>query len=288
MDRGRLTPENLVTPYLNNFFTGFLFLMPYRDIRAPYESLVLPLFFLREKNMTPPRETLEFMASLLKRTQYRGNATLRLSFTGVTNYTVEKMMYTIPGWTAVETRNGTRRKAAINVSLGISEWGNKFLIRSNKALLSNESGFFRGSIRLFPELPENYISFIGCGYAERSVFQFRDEKTYAVIEDPHLDGSWNHDVYSTAIAPIWLHLAGRNDGSTEDVLRFLKLVSSREGMAFDGEAYALMALSLYEGKCESNKPGQWKRNQALNPDFHGSCRRFSLLDSYSVCSSAPK
>ncbi|ASA78475.1 prenyltransferase/squalene oxidase repeat-containing protein [Thermococcus sp. 5-4] len=250
----RLTPERLVSPYLDNTFTGFIFPMPYRDIRPPYESIVLPLLFLREENMRPPKGTLDFIASLLERTQYLGNATLRLSFRGITNYTVEERVYTVNGWEVEKTWNGTGRMAEINVSLGTPDRGSTFLILSGKALLENESGFFRGGVRLYPELPEGYQPFIGTGYAERTVFQFRDGENYAVIEDPHLDGSWNHEVYSTAIALIWLHMAGRDEG-TKEALEFLELASPRESMTFDGDAYALIALSLYGGKWESNRPG---------------------------------
>ncbi|WP_342452629.1 prenyltransferase/squalene oxidase repeat-containing protein [Thermococcus stetteri] len=247
----RLTPERLVNPYLDNFFTRFIFPMPYCDLRAPYESIVLPLLFLREENMTPPKETLEFMASLFKRTQYVGNATLRLSFKGVTNYTVEEMVHTINGWETVETWKGTGRRAEINVSPSL---GSKFLIRSEKSLFDNESGFFKGRMRLYPELPRNYILFVGTGYTERGVFQFKDGENYAVIEEPHLDGSWNHDVYSTAIALIWLHLAGEKGENIDDALRFLELATPKEAMTFDGDAYALIALSLYSERWESNKP----------------------------------
>lgn len=69
--RERLTRERLITPYLDNFFTGFLFPMPYRDMRAPYESIVLPLLFLREENMTLPNETLEFIVSTVRRDAVR-------------------------------------------------------------------------------------------------------------------------------------------------------------------------------------------------------------------------
>lgn len=250
----RLTPERLVSPYLDNAFTGFIFPMPYRDMRGAYESMVLPLLFLREENMSPPKGTLDFIASLLERTQYIGNATLRLSFAGITNYTVEERVYTVNGWETVRRWNGTGRRAEINVSLGTPDRGSVFLVRSEKALLENESGFFKGETRLYPELPENYITLMGGGYKERTVFQFRDGDNYAVIYAPLMDGSWNHDVYSTAIALIWLHMAGDNKG-VGDALKFIELANPRESMSFDGDAYALIALSLYERKWEDNRPG---------------------------------
>jgi len=250
----RLTPERLVHPYVNNTFTGFIFPMPYRDMRGAYESIVLPLLFLREENMSPPKETLDFISSLLERTQYLGNATLRLNFRGITNYTVEERVYTANGWEVEKTWRGAGRKAEINVSLRTPDQGSVFLIRSEKALLENESGFFRGGMRLYPELPESYITFIGSGYKESTVFQFRDGKNYAMIYAPKLDGSWNHDVYSTAIALIWLHMTGRN-GGVKDALKLLELASPRESITFDGDAYALMALSLYGGKWEDYRLG---------------------------------
>ncbi|NJE61809.1 prenyltransferase/squalene oxidase repeat-containing protein [Thermococcus sp. 21S7] len=250
----RLTPERLANPYLDNFFTRFIFPMPYRDMRAPYESVVLPLLFLKEENMSPPKETLDFISSLLERTQYLGNATLRLGFRGITNYTVEERIYTANGWETVRTWNGTGRRAEINVSLGTADQGSLFLIRSGKSLLENESGFFKGGMKLYPKLPEDYITFIGSGYRERTVFQFRGGENYAVIYAPKMDGSWNHDVYSTAMALIWLHMADRGDG-TKEAIEFLELASPGESMTFDGDAYALIALSLYGGKWESNRPG---------------------------------
>ena len=258
---GRLTPERLVSPYLNNAFTGFIFPMPYRDMRAPYESIVLPLLFLDEENMSPPKGTLNFISSLLERTQYLGNATLRLSFRGITNYTVEERIYTANGWETVRTWNGTGRRAEINVSLGTADQGSLFLIRSGKSLLENESGFFKGGMKLYPKLPEDYITFIGSGYRERTVFQFRGGENYAVIYAPKMDGSWNHDVYSTAMALIWLHMADRGDG-TKEAIKFLELASPGESMTFDGDAYALIALSLYGGRWETNraKPGENEPN----------------------------
>ncbi|WP_297437294.1 prenyltransferase/squalene oxidase repeat-containing protein [Thermococcus sp.] len=248
----RLTPERLVGPYLDNFFTDFLFPMPYRDMRGAYESIVLPLLFLREEKVSPPKETLDFISSLLERTQYLGNATLRLSFRRITNYTVEERVYTVNGWETLRTWGGTGRRAEINVSLGPPDRESIFLIRSGRALLENESGFFKGKMRLYPEFPKNYIPLIGSGYAKRTVFRFRDGEDYAVIEPPNLDGSWNHDVYSTAIALIWLHMAGAKGGNVDEALRFLELASPRESMAFDGDAYALIALSLYGEKWEAN------------------------------------
>ena len=249
----RLTPERLVRPYLNNTFTGFIFPMPYRDMRGPYESIVLPLLFLREENMSPPEETLDFISSLLERTQYFGNATLRLSFAGITNYTAEERVYTVNGWETVRRWNGTGRRTEINVSPGIPDRGSVFLIRSEKALLENESGFFKGGMRLYPELPESYIDLIGNQYAERTVFQFKSGENYAVIYALQMDGSWNHDVYSTAIALIWLHMAGENRG-VGDALKFIELAGPAESMSFDGDSYALIALSLYGGKWGDNRP----------------------------------
>jgi len=250
----RLTPERLVGPYLDNFFTDFVFPMPYRDMRAPYESIVLPLLFLREENVTAPKETLEFMASLFRRTQYIGNATLRLSFRGITNYTVEERIYTVNGWETLRTWDGTGRRAEINISLGPLDWESVFLIRSGKALLENESGFFKDGMRLYPELPENYLPLIGTSHAERGLFQFRDRENYAVIETPTLDGSWNHDVYSTAIALIWLHMCGEKGENIDEALKFLELASPMDSMTFDGDAYALIALSIYSGRWKDNVP----------------------------------
>ncbi|WP_461864325.1 prenyltransferase/squalene oxidase repeat-containing protein [Thermococcus sp.] len=252
--RERLTPERLVEPYADNFFTGFIFPMPYRDMRAPYESVALPLLFLREENMTVPRKTLDFISSLLKETQYVGNATLRLSFKGVTNYTVEERTYTANGWETVKTWKGLGKNTSIKLGLGISDWGSRFAVISREPLLPGESGFFKGGMRLYSELPRNYILFVGTGYTERGVFQFSDGRNYAVIESPNLDGSWNHDVYSTAIALIWLHLAGEKGGNINDALRFLELATPKESMSFDGEPYALIALSLYGRVWEENKP----------------------------------
>ncbi|BAD86027.1 hypothetical membrane protein [Thermococcus kodakarensis KOD1] len=251
--RERLTRERLITPYLDNFFTGFLFPMPYRDMRAPYESIVLPLLFLREENMTLPNETLEFIASLFEETQYAGNATLRLSFKRVTNYTVKELEYSINGCEVREEWKGSGEKASIDLNPGPSKNSRVFLIISGEPLLLNESGFFKGNQRLYPHLPEDYIEFVGDFYAERSVLQFEDGRNYAIIEVPALDGSWNHDVYSTAMALMWLYLAGKKDNHTEEVLRFLELASSKNTMAFDGSAYALISLSLYSGEWENEQ-----------------------------------
>ena len=247
--RKRLTPGRLVEPYINNFFTGVIFPMPYRDMRAPYESVVLPLLFLREGNMTVPRKTLDFMSSLLKETQYSGNVMLRLSFKGVTNYTVKEMVHTVNGWETVKTWNGTGKRVEISVN---PVPGSRFLIRSKEPLLANESGFFKGRMRLYSELPRNYVLFVGTGYTERSIFQFNDGRNYAVIESPNLDGSWNHDVYSTAIALIWLYLAGEKNN--REGLKSLELASPRGSMSFDGDASALVALSLYSRRWEKNRP----------------------------------
>ncbi|GAB6100824.1 terpene cyclase/mutase family protein [Thermococcus atlanticus] len=263
----RLRPERLVGPYLDNFFTGFVSPMPYRDIRAPYESIVLPLLFLREGKVSPPKETLDFISSLLERTQYIGNATLRLSFRGITKYTVEERIYTANGWETLRTWGGTGRRAEINVSLGPPDRGSIFLIRSGKALLENESGFFRDGMKLYPELPENYLLLIGTSYAERELFQFRGRENYAVIEAPTLDGSWNHDVYSTAIALIWLHMAGAKRGNVDEALRFLELASPRNSMTLDGDAYALIALSLYGGKWEGNGPEPVESESKARPEI---------------------
>ncbi|AMQ18752.1 hypothetical protein [Thermococcus peptonophilus] len=92
---------------------------------------------------------------------------------------------------------------------------------------------------------------MGDFYAE---FQFENGKNYAILEVPALDGSWNHNVYSTAVALIWLYLAGEEEDNVEEALRFLELASPRDDMSFDGDAYALIALSLYSE--------EWKNEQA--------------------------
>ncbi|KUH33808.1 hypothetical protein APY94_04610 [Thermococcus celericrescens] len=232
--------------------------MPYRDMRASYESVVLPLLFLGEENMAPPNETLEFIASLFEKTQYSGDATLRLSFEGTVNYTVEEIAYWTNGWKVIESWKGTGRNIRVKIKPENSRGEIKFLIRSTRPLLSNESGIFKGNMRLYLELPENYISFIGEGYPRKSVFQFNDGKSYAVIESPYFDASWNHDVYSTAIALIWLYLAGKDEKSIGEAPKFLELASPGDDMSFDGDAYALIAPSLYGGKWESDKPGAVK------------------------------
>ncbi len=252
--RKRLTPGRLVEPYINNFFTGVIFPMPYRDMRAPYESVVLPLLFLREKNMTVPRKTLDFISSLLKETQHSGNVTLRLVFDAVTNYTVEEMVHTVNGWETAKTWKGLGKNTSIELNPGISDRGSRFVVISGEPLLLKKSGFFKGGMRLYPELPENYIEFVGDFYREGNVFQFKDGKDYAVIEPPNADGSWNHDVYSTAIALTWLYLAGENGKTTGRALKFLELASPRDDMSFDGDAYALISLSLYGGRWEENRP----------------------------------
>jgi len=256
----RLTPERLVKPYTDNFFTGFIFPMPYRDLRGPYESMTLPLLFLKESNMIPPKETLDFVSSLLKETQYIGNVTLRLSFKRITNYTVEKMIYAVKGWETVKAWKGHGKNASIELSLSLPDWGSRFVVISREPLLPGESGFFRGRMRLYPELPGNYMLLIGTGYPEREIFQFGNGQNYAVIESPNLDGSWNHDVYSTAIALIWLHLSGEDEKGTGEALKFIELAIPGDSMSFDGDAYALIALSLYGGRWESNTPGPGKEN----------------------------
>ncbi len=265
--RERLTPERLVEPYTDNFFTGFIFPMPYRDMRAPYESVVLPLLFLREGNMTVPRKTLDFISSLFEETQYSGNVTLRLVFDAVTNYTVEKMVHTVNGWETVKTWEGIGKNASIKLGPSISDWGSRFVVISKEPLLLNESGFFKGGMRLYPRLPEDYIEFVGNFYKERNVFQFEDGKNYAAIEDPHLDDSWNHDVYSTAIALIWLYLAGEKDHG--EGLKFLELASPRDSMSFDGDAYALIALSAYSGR--------WEENRSIPQKEHGKLPNEALI-----------
>lgn len=185
----RLTPERLLSSYLNNTFTGFIFPMAYRDMRGAYESIVLPLLFLREENMSPPKGTLDFIASLLERTQYLGNATLRLSFRGITNYTVEERVYTVNGWETVRTWNGTGKKGRNKRQSKDRRPGKCLPDTLGETPCENDSGFFKGGMKLYPELPESYITFIGSGYRERTVFQFRDGENYAVIYAPKLDGS---------------------------------------------------------------------------------------------------
>ncbi|WP_367883970.1 hypothetical protein [Thermococcus sp. JCM 11816] len=166
MAEGKANTGELITPpYLDNFFTGFLFPMPYRDMRAPYESIVLPpLLFLREENMTLPTETLEFIASLFEETQYAGNATLRLSFKGVTNYTVKELEYVINGWKVREEWKGSGEKASIDLNPGPSKNSRVFLIISGEPLLLNESGFFKGGPKVVSPPPSRGLHRVRGGF----------------------------------------------------------------------------------------------------------------------------
>ncbi|AMQ18753.1 hypothetical protein [Thermococcus peptonophilus] len=116
--------------------------MPYRDMRAPYESIVLPLLFLREENMTPPNDTLEFMASLLEETQYTGNATLRLSFKGVTNYTVKELDYIINGWEVSGEWKGNGKEANIQLNPRLLRQKKQVCCNLRRASSSKRVGLF--------------------------------------------------------------------------------------------------------------------------------------------------
>ncbi|WP_004067458.1 hypothetical protein [Thermococcus litoralis] len=98
----------------------------------------------------------------------------------------------------------------------------------------------------------NYIN--SRSYVASQILHFSETNgTYYIIPLPKLDKSWNHDVYSTSIALIWLYLANKTEyKGFNGGIEFLQ--SSGESLSFDGYAYALIALSLYNGDWEKNKP----------------------------------
>ena len=70
------------------------------------------------------------------------------------------------------------------------------------------------------------------------------------------DSSWNNDVYSTAIALIWLYAFNETEyEGFQKGIGYLKNKGLSDGSgSFDGYAYGLIALSLQNGTWEKNRP----------------------------------
>ncbi|HII68060.1 MULTISPECIES: hypothetical protein [Thermococcus] len=261
--RVNLNAKNLTRNYsFGNFFTGFLFPQPYRDFRMPYESLTLPLLYLTEEGFKVDNEPLEFLISLFKQSQYSENATLLFTFyeNYTTNYELKILRFSL-------TKGGTWEKE--RMVQGVTDDKIKLPINQKEGIVVlkveglrkinfQKSGVFldlqiiKRGMKIYAELPVNYIDFRS--YVNSQIVQFSESnETYYIIFLPELDGSWNHDVYSTSIALIWLYLAGETDyNGFKKGIEFL--LRNDRSLDFDGYAYALIALSLYGGEWEKSKP----------------------------------
>ncbi len=260
--RTNLNTKNLTRNYaFDNLFVGFLFPMPYRDFRMPYESLSLPLLYLREEGFKPNNETLEFFSSLFKQSQYLENTTLLFVFyeNYSTKYELKFLRFSLINkmWEESRVIRGVANEK-IELQLNPEEEIAVLKIEGLRKINPQKSGVFKKlgtinkSMKIYPEFPMNYINFRS--YAASQILHFSETNgTYYIIPLSKLDKSWNHDVYSTSIALIWLYLANKTgyEGFNGGI-EFLQ--SSGESLSFDGYAYALIALSLYGGDWEKNKP----------------------------------
>jgi len=274
--RANLNTKNLTRNYaFDNLFVGFLFPMPYRDFRMPYESLSLPLLYLREEGFKLNNETLEFFSSLFKQSQYSGNATLLFVFyeNYSTKYELKLLRFSLINkmWEESKVIRGVANEK-IELQLNPEEEIAVLKIEGLRKINPQKSGAFKKlgiinkSMKIYPEFPMNYIN--SRSYATSQILHFSETNgTYYIIPLPKLDKSWNHDVYSTSIALIWLYLANKTEyKGFNGGIEFLQ--SSGESLSFDGYAYALIALSLYNGDWEKNKPeiiatGKGENNEYL-------------------------
>lgn len=227
----------------------------------PYESLVLPLLYLREEGFKLNNETLELFNSLFKQSQYLRNATLIFTLYG--NYSIKYKLKVLrfssinKTWEDVEVIQGF---AGERIELPLTQEGKIVILKLEGLRKVNlqKAGVFldlqiiEREMKIYAELPVNYIDFRS--YVNSQIVQFSESNgTYYIISLPELDGSWNHDVYSTSIALIWLYLANETDYNgfkkgTEFLLR------NDGSLSFDDYAYALIVLSLYGGDWEKSKP----------------------------------
>ncbi|MBO8174993.1 MAG: hypothetical protein H0Z18_07025 [Thermococcus sp.] len=260
--KASLNIKNLTRNYgFDNFFVGFLFPQPYRDFRMPYESLVLPLLYLREEGFKLNNETLEFFTSLFKQSQYLGNATLIFTFYGdySTKYKLKVLRFSSINKTWEESKaveDIVNRK--IELPFDPEDEVVVLKVKGLRKINLQKSGVFKDlqaigrNMRTYKELPMNYVSFRSYVYS-RIVNVVESNSTYYIMLLPELDGSWNHDIYSTSIALIWLYLANETDyNGFKKGIEFL--LRNDRSLDFDGYAYALIVLSLYGGDWEKSKP----------------------------------
>jgi len=260
--KANLNIKNLTRNYgFDNFFVGFLFPQPYRDFRMPYESLVLPLLYLREEGFKLNNETLELFNSLFKQSQYLRNATLIFTLYGnyTTKYELKVLRFSSINktWEDVEVIQGF---AGERIELPLTQEGKIVILKLEglRKINLQKSGVFldlqiiEREMKIYAELPVNYIDFRS--YVGSQIVKVSESNgTYYIMLLPELDGSWNHDIYSTSIALIWLYLANETDyNGFKKGIEFL--LRNDRSLDFDGYAYALIALSLYNGDWERNKP----------------------------------
>jgi len=219
------------------------------DYRDPYESLALPLLYLREEGLIFENNATRTILEALKESQKvpEKHVYLEVSgykYKGASNFT----MSIIP----IASLNGTLK----------SDYQGEFYVYYGFRF-PNESI----NIELnFPNAQAGGILTIKVDTLDQLFIIYPNSKCnkgYTNKECPMhafspsiLDYSWSSDIYSTAVALIWFYAFNEtNYEGFQKGIEYLETKGLKDGSrSFDAYAYALIALSLYNGNWEKNKP----------------------------------
>ncbi|EHR79677.1 hypothetical protein OCC_00432 [Thermococcus litoralis DSM 5473] len=220
------------------------------DYRDPYESLALPLLYLREEGLIFENNATRTILEALKESQKVPEKYIYLEISG---YKYKGSSYFVVNMTPLIVLNGTLREDYQGEFYAY--YGFKFPNESIKIEVRSTNAragaILASKVDVLDTMFMIYSNSRCNKEAELSKECFLNEFPPSI-----LDYSWSSDVYSTAVALIWLYASNETTyEGFQKAIEYLGTKGLKDGSrSFDGYAYALIALSLYSGDWERNRP----------------------------------
>jgi len=227
------------------------------DYRDPYESLALPLLYLKEEGLLFRNTATEKIIWAIKESQLIPERVVYIDISGHKRRGPSFITVNI-----IPIR-------ILNVTLNASYmgwfhiyYGFRFPRESNVTVRVHAENARAGATLLIKVEPIDSMFII---YPDPKCNKVPELRVSKECYSPNfsrslLDYSWSNDVYSTAVALIWLYAFNETDyKGFQRGIEYLKTKGLQDGSgSFDAYAYGLIALSLQNGT--------WKRNRlpALN------------------------
>lgn len=220
------------------------------DYRDPYNSLALPLLYLREEGLIFENNATRTILKALRESQKVPEKYVYLEISGYKYKGPSNLLVNI---TPLIVLNITLREDYQGEFYAY--YGFKFPNESIKISLYPTNA--RASAILATKVDALDVMFMIYPNSRCNKDLRLSEECFPHKFSPSiLDYSWSSDIYSTAIALMWLYAFNEtNYEGFQRGIEYLKTKGLKDGSrSFDAYAYALIALSLYNREWEKNKP----------------------------------
>ncbi len=221
------------------------------DFRDPYESLALALLYLKAEGIVPENNATRAVVRAIKEAQMVPGKTVYAEVSG----------YKRPGPSTLLLNVSPLR--VLNLSLRedykgefYAYYGFRFPNGTVKIGV-NASGARAGAV-LISKVDSVDGAFLVYPYPACNKGPDQGDECFShTYPSSIFNYSWSSDVYSTAVALIWLYVFNETDyEGFRKGLEYLEGRGLEDGSrSFDGYAYALIALSLQNGHWNATKPG---------------------------------